>query len=104
MLFNHLLNISNINDIVHITYYIWTTESASRFAGESSAQYSYSHFEQPISVKAKKKDDEDSDISTSKYLSCVLRHNAVPGPESFHPLAFKHSWNQDVYGYDMYIL
>lgn len=27
-------------------------------------------------AKAKKKDDEDSDISTSKYLSCVLRHNA----------------------------
>lgn len=46
-----------------------------------------------FSVKAKKKDDEDSDISTSKYLSCVLRHNAVPGPESFHPIAFKYSWN-----------
>lgn len=57
-----------------------------------------------FSVKAKKKDDEDSDISTSKYLSCVLRHNAVPGPESFHPMAFKYSWNQDVYGYAMYIL
>ena len=46
-----------------------------------------------FSMKAKKKDDEDSDVSTSKYLSCVLRHNAVPGPESFHPIALKYSWN-----------
>lgn len=30
--------------------------------------------------QAKKKDDEDPNIAISKYLSGVLRHNAVPCP------------------------